>query len=70
MFVGYFPEAADGNLQGIGAGSFEATLKEFGGPHALSDWYIYMCICVYKYICLYAFMYVHVQIFNHIFKLL
>eukprot|EP00596_Hydrurales_sp_CCMP1899_P002208 CAMPEP_0119045880 /NCGR_PEP_ID=MMETSP1177-20130426/43103_1 /TAXON_ID=2985 /ORGANISM="Ochromonas sp, Strain CCMP1899" /LENGTH=494 /DNA_ID=CAMNT_0007018317 /DNA_START=320 /DNA_END=1801 /DNA_ORIENTATION=+ len=38
QWTGYFPEAADGNLQGIGAGSFEATLKAFGGPHALSDW--------------------------------
>ena len=35
---GYFPEAADGNLQGIGAGAFEATLKQFGGPTALDDW--------------------------------
>ena len=38
IFIGYFPEAADGNLQGIGAGAFEATLSQFGGPHALSDW--------------------------------
>jgi phytoene dehydrogenase-like protein len=35
---GYFPEASDGNLQGIGAGAFEATLKQFGGPTALDDW--------------------------------
>jgi phytoene dehydrogenase-like protein len=35
---GYFPEAANGNLQGIGAGAFEATLKHFGGPTALDDW--------------------------------
>ena len=38
ILLGYFPEAADGNLQGIGAGAFEATLTQFGGPHALSDW--------------------------------
>ena len=39
VWKGYFPEAPEGFRQSIGAKAFEQTLRNYGGPNAISDWY-------------------------------
>ena len=39
VWKGYFPEAPNGFRQSIGAKAFEQTLRDYGGPNAMSDWY-------------------------------
>ena len=38
VWKGFFPEAALGFRQSIGAAAFETTLQTYGGPTALADW--------------------------------
>ena len=38
IWTGFFPEAPEGFRQSVGAEAFEATLRKYGGPNAMTEW--------------------------------